>query len=150
MSGGRIVIARGDGWTFLAWDSGNLCTSVVFGENQRAGTICGIPGHEHVVSGGASYQGLSDNDLWIHGVAAATVSRVEVELADGRRLEAPVYEAPAALGLDLKFFLVRTRSRIRTRWDSASKTEVPESPVRTFSAYDARGRLLERLDAATA
>lgn len=152
LPGGRVVIARGDGWTFLAWNSGGPCTSLVFGENQRGGTICGIPyvGHEHVVTGGASYRGLSDDDLWIHGVAAANVSRVEVELADGRRLEAPVYHAPATLGLDVKFFLVRTRFRIRTHWDSASKVEVPEPPFRAFSAYDARGRLLERFDAATA
>jgi hypothetical protein len=160
LPGGRVVIARGDGWTLLAWNSGGLCTSLVFGENQGRTSWCflvvGAPrprevrGREHVVAGGASYRGLSNDDLWIHGVAAANVSRVEVELADGRSLQAPVYDAPATLGLDLKFFLVRTRFRIRTHWDSASGLEIPEPPFRAFSAYDGRGRLLERFDAATA
>lgn len=57
-------------------------------------------GPEHLVVGG-TYQGRPNDDLWFDGVAAASVSRVEVEQTDGRRLRAPVYDAPAALGLDL-------------------------------------------------
>jgi hypothetical protein len=103
-------------------------------------------GPEHLIVGGM-YQGRPDDDLWVEGVVAANVSRVEVELTDGRRLKAPVYDAPAALGLDLKFFLVRTLFLLRTRPPEygAPKVEIPELPVRAFSAYDARGRLLERL-----
>lgn len=156
--GDRAVIARGDAWAFVAWRSTRgLCTSLVFPERQ-GGTICGIPvvgapretsGPEHQVSGGA-YQGRPDDDLWINGVAAANVSRVEVELADGRVLHPLVYDAPAALGLELKFFLVRTPFRLRTRRDRTSGLEVPELPFRAFSAYDAHGRLLERFDPAIA
>jgi hypothetical protein len=153
--GERGVITRGEDWAFVAWRSTRgLCTSLVFPENEGL-TSCGMPvvgapretrGPEHLIVGG-TYQGRPDDDLWVEGVVAANVSRVEVELTDGRRLKAPVYDAPAALGLDLKFFLVRTLFLLRTRPPEygAPKVEIPELPVRAFSAYDARGRLLERL-----
>ena len=152
--GDRGVITRGKDWAFVAWRSTiGLCTSLELPENQ-GGTSCGMPvvgaprktlGREHLIVGG-SYQGRPDDDLWIDGVAAANASRVEVELTDGRRLEAPVYDAPAALGLDLKFFLVRTRPP--EGWPS--KVGTPEIPFRAFRAYDARGRLLERFGPAAA
>lgn len=147
--GDRAVITRGEDWAFVSWRSTRgLCTSLVLSENE-GGTSCGMPvvgapretrGPEHLIVGG-TYQGRPDDDLWVEGVVAANVSRVEVELTDGRRLQPPVYDAPAALGLDLKFFLVRTRPPEY----GAPKVKIPELPVRAFSAYDARGRLLERL-----
>jgi hypothetical protein len=160
--GDRAVITRGEDWAFVAWRSTRgLCISLVLSANE-GGTSCGMPvvgapretrGPEHLIAGG-TYQGRPDDDLWIEGVAAANVSRVEVELTDGRRLQPPVYDAPAALGLDLKFFLVRTRFRIQTRRPehgrSGPKVEIPELPVRALSAYDARGRLLERFSPAAA
>jgi hypothetical protein len=152
--GDRAVITRGEDWAFVGWRSTRgLCMSLVFPENE-GGTICGMPvvgapretrGPERLITGGW-YQGRPDDDLWIDGVAAANVSRVEVELTDGRRLQAPVYDAPAALALDLKFFIVQTRPPEY----GAPKVEIPEPPVRAFSAYDARGRLLERLSPAAA
>jgi hypothetical protein len=152
--GDRAVITRGDDWAFIAWRSTRgLCTSLVFPENE-GGTTCGLPvvgasrekgGPEHLVVGGA-YQGHLYDDLWFDGVAAANVSRVEVELTDGRRLQAPLYDAPAALGLDLKFFLVRTHPPE----DGAPKVGIPELPFRAFRAYDAHGRLLERFGPAVA
>jgi hypothetical protein len=146
------VVTRGEDWAFVAWRSTRgLCTSLVFSENEGA-TSCGpvvgageTRGPEHLIAGG-SYQGRPDDDLWINGVAAANASRVEVELPDDRRLQAPVYDAPAALGLDLKFFLVRTHPP--EGWPP--KVGTPEPPFRAFSAYDARGRLLERFGPATA
>jgi hypothetical protein len=147
--GDRAVITRGEDWAFVAWRSTRgLCTSLVLSEKEEW-TSCGMPvvgapretrGREHLIVGG-SYQGRPDDDLWINGVAAANASGVEVELTDDRRLQAPVYDAPAGLGLDLKFFLVRTRPP--EGWPP--KVGIPELPVRAFSAYDARGRLLERL-----
>ena len=147
--GDRAVVARGEDWAFVAWKSTRgHCTSLVFPEADGA-TSCGIPvfgaprdtrGRNHLVAGG-SYQARPDDDLWLNGVAAANVSRVEVELADGGRVEAPVYDAPAELGLDLKFFLVRTRP---------PEFHPPDAPFRAFSAYDAHGRLLERFGPATA
>jgi hypothetical protein len=147
--GDRAVVTRGEDWAFVAWKSTRgLCTSLVFPENEGA-TSCGKPvvgapreegAREHLIIGGM-YQGRPDDDLWFDGVVAANVSRVEVELTDGRRVQAPVYDAPAALGLDLKFFLVRTRPPEY----GAPKVGIPEIPVRAFSAYDARRRLLERL-----
>ena len=147
--GDRAVVTRGEDWAFVAWRSTRgLCTSLVFPGRQGA-TTCGMPvvgapgetgGPEHRVVGGW-YQGRPGGHLWINGVAAANVNRVEVELADGRHLEAVVYDAPATLQLDLKFFLVRTRPPEY----GAPKVEIPELPLRAFSAYDARGRLLERL-----
>jgi hypothetical protein len=146
--GDRAVITRGDDWAFIGWKSTRgLCTSLVFPQNE-GGTSCGMPvvgapreagGPEHLVVGG-TYQGRPDDDLWVDGVAAANVSRVEVELSDGRRLQASVFEAPAVLGLDLKFFLVRTHPPE----SGAPKRGTPEPPFRAFSAYDAHGRLLER------
>lgn len=153
----QVVITRGEDWAFVASHPGDVCTSLVFAEDGGGGTSCvqivGASrrprGRQHTVAGG-SYQGLPEDDLWISGAAAANVRRVEVELADGRRLRATLYDAPAALGLDVKFFLVRTRFRLRMRWDSASGLEVPELPFRAFIAYDARGRLLERFGPETA
>ena len=146
--GDRAVITRGEEWAFVAWKSTRgLCTSLVLPEDEGA-TSCGMPvvgapretpGREHLIVGGL-YHGGPDDDLWINGVAAANASGVEVELTDDRRLQAPVYQAPTSLGLDLKFFLVRTRPP--EGWPP--KVGTPEIPVRAFSAYDARGRLLER------
>ncbi len=152
--GDRAVITRGEDWAFVAWRSTRgLCTSLVFPEKE-GGTSCGMPvvgasrekgGPEHLVVGG-TYQGRPNDDLWFEGVAAANVSRIEVELTHGRRLQAFVYDAPAALGLDLKFFLVRTRPPE----DGAPKVGIPEPPLRAFRAYDAHGRLLERFGPAAA
>jgi hypothetical protein len=135
--GDRAVITRGEDWAFVGWRSTRgLCMSLVFPENE-GGTLCGMPvggapretrGPEHLITGGW-YQGRPDDDLWIDGVAAADVSRVEVELTDGRRLQAPVYDAPAALALDLKFFIVQTRPPEY----GAPKVEIPEPPVRAAS-----------------
>jgi hypothetical protein len=151
--GDRAVITRGEDWAFVAWRSTRgLCTSLVFPKNQ-GGTSCGMPvvgapgeprGRDHLVVGG-SYQGLPDEEIWINGVAAAGVRRVEVELTDGRRVQAPVYDAPAALGFDLKFFLVRARPP--EGWPP--KVGIPGAPFLAFSAYDAQGRLLERFGPAT-
>jgi hypothetical protein len=147
--GDRAVITRDDDWAFVAWKSTRgLCTSLVFSENE-GGTSCGVPvvgatpdgpGPEHLIVGGL-YQRRPGDEFWLNGVAAARVSRVEIELVDGRRVEAPVYDAPAVLGLDLKFFLLRTPPPS----DGAPKVGIPELPVRAFSAYDARGRLLGRI-----
>jgi hypothetical protein len=150
--GDRAVVTRGEDWAFVAWRSTRgLCTSLVFSENE-GGTGCGLPvvgagethGREHLIAG-SLYRGRPDDDLWFDGVVAANVSRVEVELTDGRRLQAPVYDAPAALGLDLKFFLGRTRPPEY----GAPKVGIPDLGLRAFSAYDARGRLLERFGPAT-
>lgn len=145
---GQSVIARGEDWAFVTWrGTRGLCTSLVFPENEGA-TSCGIPSvgasregrrPEHLVVGG-TYQGRPDDDLWVDGVVNAYASRVEVELSDGRRVQAPIYDAPPALGPDLKFFLVRTRSPK----NGTSRTGTPEPLARAFSAYDAQGRLLDR------
>jgi hypothetical protein len=142
---GRPVITRGEDWAFVAWKGARgLCTSIVF-PTHEARTSCGMPiagalpdsrSPQHLVVGGAS-QPRPDDDLWIDGVVVADASRVEVELADGRRVEAPIFNAPAGLGLDLKFFLVRARP-------PEDPPEVGVPPFRAFSAYDAQGRLLER------
>jgi hypothetical protein len=153
----QVVITRGEDWAFVASHPGDVCTSILFAEEGGGGSCVQIVGasrkprgRQHTVAGGASYRGLSEDDLWISGVAADNVRRVEVELTDGRRLQTRLYDAPAALALDVKCFLVRTRFRIRKRWDSGSGFEVPELPFLAFNAYDADGRLLERLGPETA
>jgi len=145
--GDRAVITRGDDWAFVGWKSTRgLCTSVVVGDTEGA-TTCGLPvlgapqtsGRQHFVAGGM-YQQRPEDDVWVQGVASANVSRVDIELTDGRRLQAPLYDAPAALGLNLKFFLVRTRPRD----GGATPVGIPTSPVGAIAAYDDRGQLLER------
>jgi hypothetical protein len=156
--GDRTVITGDDDWAFVAWKSTRgLCTSLVFPQREGA-TVCGIPvagappetsGPKRLVVGG-TFHGRGDY-IWINGVAAADVSRIEVELSDGRRLQAVVYDAPAALRLELKFFLTRARLRVQTRPpdpQNAPRVDVPEPVVRAFSAYDAHGRLLQRFSPA--
>lgn len=145
--GDRAVITSGDDWAFVGWKSTRgLCTSVVVGDTEGA-TTCGLPvfgapqtsGRHHFVAGGM-YQQRPEDDVWVQGVASAKVSRVDIERTDGRRLQAPLYDAPAALGLNLKFFLVRTRPRD----GGATPVGIPASPVAAIAAYDHRGQLLER------
>lgn len=145
--GDRTVITSGDDWAFVGWKSTRgLCTSVVFGDTEGA-TTCGLPvfgapqtsGRQHFVAGGM-YQRRPEDDVWVQGVVSAKVSRVDIERTDGRRLQAPLYDAPAALGLNLKFFLVRTRPRD----GGGTPVGIPASPVGAIAAYDDRGQLLER------
>ena len=144
---GRAVITRGEDWAFVAWRGPRgLCTSIVFPESERA-TSCGIPdvGAPRVGRGpqlvvGGTYQARPDDDLWVDGVVNAKASRVEVELSDGRRVQAPIYDAPAALGPDLEFFLLRTRPPE----EPAPTMGAPEPFIRAFRAFDAHGRVLER------
>jgi hypothetical protein len=103
--GDRAVVTRGEDWAFVAWRSTRgLCTSLVFPENHGA-TGCGLPvvgapretrAPEHLIVG-STYHRRPDDDLWVEGVVAANVSRVEVELNDGRPLQTP---APGYLGAD--------------------------------------------------
>ena len=144
---GRAVITRGEDWAFVAWRGPRgLCTSIVFPESEVA-TNCGIPdvgasrvGRRPELVVGGTYQGRPGDDLWVDGVVNAKASRIEVELSDGRRLQAPIYDAPAALGPDLEFFLLRTRPPE----EPAPTMGAPEPSIRAFSAYGANGRLLER------
>ena len=144
---GRAVITRGEDWAFVAWRGPRgLCTSIVFAESEGA-TSCGLPdvgasrvGRRPELVVGGTYQERRDEDLWVDGVVNADASRVEVELSDGRRLQAPIYEAPAELGRGLEFFLLRTRPPE----EPAPTMGAPEPFIRTFSAYGENGRLLER------
>lgn len=145
--GDRAVIASGDDWAFVGWNSTRgLCTSVVVGNTEGA-TSCGLAvfgapqtsGRQHFIAGGM-YQQRPEDDVWVQGIASAKVSRVDIERTDGRRLQAPLYDAPAALGLNLKFFLVRTRPRN----GGTTPAGIPASPVGAIAAYDDRGQLLER------
>ena len=151
-SASQSVITRDEDRAFVTWRSERgLCASLVFPRDEGA-TSCGMPvvggpretrGPEHLVVGG-TYQGRPDDDLWLDGVAAANVSRVEVELTDGRRLQAPIYDAPAGLGLDLKFFLVRTRPPEEGATEDqgflsrSSALSSPTTPKEDYSSGSAR------------
>jgi hypothetical protein len=146
--GKRAVITRGEDWAFVAWRSTRgLCVSLVLREDEGTSTptSCGLPvvgapgetsSRKHLVVGG-TYQQRPGDDLWVEGVAAANASRVNVELSDRRRVQVPLYDAPATLGLDLKFFVVRARP-------PAERQQARVAPFRAFRAYDSDGRLLER------
>ena len=75
--------------------------------------------------------------MTIIGLAAADVARAEIELADGRVLDAPLYEAPAQLDVPLRFFIVRFSP-------PPPRADRRGSAIDVYTAYDREGRLLER------
>ena len=145
--GKRAVITRGEDWGFVAWRSTRgLCVSLVLPKDEggssttSCGPVVGALGNtesaEHLVVGG-TYQQRPGDDLWVGGVTDANASRFDVELTDRRRVQGPLYDSPATLGLDLKFFFVRARP-------PAEREQAGVVPFRAFRAYDSEGRLLER------
>lgn len=111
-----------DGWTLVAWqgDAGVCVDFAIPGNSpfacgfpvrgaKAAGDASGVGPPVHAVSGfvvGGNLFG-GDGKATVFGVAAREVRAVAIELRSGRRVEASVYDAPQALGADLRFFLAR-------------------------------------------
>ncbi len=151
--GPLVEVVSGDDWSLIAWRSKlGICLDVAIPGNSPFG--CGLPVRgakdptdasgsglpTHAVAGLVSGGGLvgGDGKSTIFGVAAAEVATVEIELAGGRVIEAPVYDAPRELNARVRFFIVRLALRPTGLRDDA--------PVRAFLAYDDDGRLIERVE----
>lgn len=151
--GPLVEVASGDDWALIAWKSEvGICLDFAIPGNSPFG--CGFPVRgakpatdasgaglpTHAVAGFVSGGGLrgGDGKATIFGVAARDVAAVEVELRDGSVVEAPLYDAPPELDLELGFFIVRLQLPPQgLRGDG---------PVRAYSAYDHDGRLIERVE----
>ena len=151
--GPLVEVTSGESWALIAWRSkygicldfaipGNSpfgCGFAVRGAKPPSDTSgSGVPTHAvgGFVSGGNLVGG--DGKATIFGVAAREVAAVEVELADGRRVEALLYDAPAELRADVKFFIVRLAL--------PPQRLSGDGPVRAYLAYDSGGELIERVE----
>ena len=146
--GERVQIAAADEWSLQAWSSTRgICIGVGL-DGAPAFSGCGMPvagappdqvfeqpQQDHAVGYLAGGEGRR---LYVAGPVAENVARVEVELIEGQIVEAPVYEAPPELDVDVDFYFVRA--------NRASEVPSDRHPVKSLRAYDAAGALLERLD----
>ena len=160
-------VVSGENWALLAWrGEAGICLDFAVPGNSAFG--CGFPvrgakpatdtsgagAPTHAVAGfvccGPGWVG-GDGQTAIFGVAAREVAAVKVELRDGRVVDAPLYDAPPGLDAPVRFFLGRLLLR-RTRGSGPPPLvgggPLPKpvgSPVRAYRAYDASGRLIERV-----
>lgn len=150
--GERVEVAAADEWSLQAWSSTRgICIGVVL-DGAPAYSGCGMPvvgappdtvfaqpEPTHVI--GYMAGGGDGDALYVTGPISESVARVQVELIDGRLLDAAVYEAPTELDTKLDFYFLR---------DEPSRDKTFERhPVKSLRAYDASGVLLERLDVPT-
>ncbi len=146
--GDRFEVATGEGWALQAWTSTRgICLGVVL-DGDPAGSGCGMPvvgappdsvfqqpPPTHLI--GYMAGGADGYPLYVTGPIAENVARVEIQLIDGRLLEAAVYEAPTDFKTAVDFyFLLDTQS---------ANTTFERHPVKTLRAYDTQGVLLEEL-----
>lgn len=150
-----VEIASGEKWALIAWKSeSGVCLDYAVPGNSAFGCGWRVPGalppddpsrgglpfqvvHGAALGGGGFVGG--DGMTAIVGVAAAAVTALEVEIADGRIIAAPLYDAPADLGVGtLRFFVLRVRLPTEIDYGRAN-------PVRAFRAYDSERRLIARV-----
>jgi hypothetical protein len=151
--GPLVEITSGDEWSLIAWRSvAGVCVDFAIPGNSPF--ACGFPVRgakapadttgsgppTHAVAGFVSGGGLvgGDGKMTIFGIAAADVARVAIELRDQRVVDAPLYDAPAALEADVRFFIVRLPA-MRQGLDD-------DGPVRAYRAYAENGSLIERFE----
>lgn len=144
--GQRVEVAAGSGWSLVAWKSDHgICLDFTLSSNEARG--CGFPvlgappdsanpgnGPRPRAIGYLSLGG-ADSNAAVAGPLADGVARVDVELSDGRVLNARTHDAPADLATDLRFFV------LVFSLDSATNSK---RIVRTLRAYDAEGVVVER------
>jgi hypothetical protein len=103
--GGFTYVARGDGWDLIAWKrDGQLCLTLSrpVGDTGSSGVgDCFSRQEEFAVR---PFSGSSGNATV--GIASPKVSRVAVDLCDGRSVDARLYEAPSELDTSERFFLL--------------------------------------------
>jgi hypothetical protein len=149
--GPLVQITSGDSWALIAWRSKEgLCLDFAVPDNSPF--RCGFPVRGtgssgagqgppvHAVAGflsGSNLVGVSDGKATMFGVAAKNVSTVKVELSDGRLINTELFDAPPRLVYPVKLFIVR--------FSFGDLERTPEGGVRAYRAYDASGRLMERV-----
>lgn len=152
--GPLVEITSGDNWALIGWrdEYGRICLDFAIPGNSPFG--CGFPVRgakpatdasgsglpTHAVAGFFSGSNLvgGDSKATIFGVAAHDVAAVKIELRDGRVIDAPVYDAPAALKTEVRFFI--------TRLSIGELERRAGNPVRAYGAYDRSGTLIERVE----
>ena len=151
--GPLVEIASGENWALIAWRSeAGICVDFAIPGNSPYG--CGFPVRGakppsdasgagppvHAVAGFVSGAGLvgGDGKSTIFGIAAREVAAVRITLRDARVVDAPLYDAPRELEADVRFFVVRLTL--------PPQTLRGRGQVRAYSAYDAHGELIERVE----
>jgi hypothetical protein len=146
--GPRVEVERGIDWSFMAWKSpkDGACVGYAAGDATNWSRGCGpAPDRadrdphtpDYLITLGyvpTASDGAADSRGAIYGAVTPEVSRVEIELADGRVLTARAVDV-GTLGADARFFLVRDR--------------LPPAegiPVVAITSYGADGTQLERFD----
>lgn len=151
--GPLVEVTSGDEWALIAWRSeSGICLDFAIPGTSPFG--CGFPVRgakpatdasgtglpTHAVAGffvGSNLVG-GDGKATIFGIAAHDVAAVKIELRDGRVIGASLFDAPAALDAEVRFFIVRLR---------LGQLEYKAlNPVRAYNAYDRDGRLIERFE----
>ena len=152
--GPLVEITSAANWALIGWRSEvGLCLDFAIPGNSPFG--CGFPVRgakaatdasgsglpTHAVAGFYSGSNLvgGDGKATIFGVAAKEVAAVEIELRDGRVVDAPVYDAPHELMTRVRFFIVRLQV------DNLGGLRA-DGPVRAYRAYDSKGMLIERME----
>ena len=150
--GPLVEIVSAADWALFAWRSKvGICIDFAIPGNSPF--VCGLPVRGQTAGAESSGAGPpthaiaafeighrlagGEGKMTTIGLAAGDVARAEIELSDGRVLDAPLYDAPAELDVPLRFFIVRF-SPPPPRADGRG------SAVHFYSAYDGEGRLLER------
>jgi hypothetical protein len=168
--GPLVEITADDNWVLIAWQSKfGVCLDFAIPGNSPF--ACGFPVRGaksatdssgsgppvHAVAGQVSGSGLvgGDGKTTIFGVAAKDVAAVKLQLRDGRILDAPLFDAPAELEAEVRFFIVRLllpqtqrQPGDRTReYGPGGAVLGADSPVRAFVAYYPDGTVMERVEA---
>jgi len=150
--GPLVEVTSGEDWALIAWRSDvGICLDFAIPGNSPFACgfpVRGAPPELHPSGAGppthaiASFYiggGLAggDDKSTLIGVTVPEVAKVVVELRDGGSVEAPLYDAPDELGVDLRFFIVRV-------WLPADTGGPSGSPILSYDAYDRDGNLIER------
>jgi hypothetical protein len=156
--GPLVEVASGDDWALIAWKSEvGICLDFAIPGNSpfecgfpvrgaKPATDSGAGAPVHAVAGFVSGPGLVGGDAktTIFGVASRDVATVEVELRDGQIVDAPLHDAPPELDEPLRFFIVRLP--LPPHVPVSESLPRVYDPVRAYSAYDSKGRLIERVE----
>jgi hypothetical protein len=167
--GPLVEVTSGEDWALIAWQSNfGVCLDFAIPGNSPFGCDFPVRGAKpttdssgsgppmHAVAGRVSSSRLvgGDGKTTIFGVAAEDVAAVKLELTDGRLVDAPLYDAPADLDANVRFYIVRLLLASSQRRPAApSRGYGPngsslgsDSPVRAYIAYGRNGALIERVE----
>jgi hypothetical protein len=139
----RVEVARGPDWSFVVWESaGGLCVAQAAGAAANWAIGCGSGAardefsSKYLITTLITAMKAEDGRAGIIGFVEPEVSRIEIELGDGRVVTARTREAPPALDTDARLFLIRT---------PIESAEV--AAYASYASYAADGKLLERYEA---